>query len=259
MLQRYRKLLALFQTALLLGACSSAPLTKPEESIPPSSLNATHQPLIALNSAEGEHLLFDSHARTDYVPLSIYFETQQNLAYCGAASMAMVLNALNMPAPVTPEYGRHALFTQNNVFNEKTERIIRAKIVAHQGMTLEELGKLLASHSLQTKVIFSGDSHPDQFRNLAVENLKQPGNFILVNYLRKTVGQETGGHISPLAAYHESTDRFLILDVTRFKYPPVWVTTEQLWRAMNTVDKASGKTRGFVLIKRPANTGNTAR
>lgn len=254
---RYLKLLALFLTALLVAACSSGPVKSPEESVS-STPALTHQPWIALDSSEGERLLFGSHARTDFIPLSIHFETQQNPAYCGAASMAMVLNALNIPAPKAPEYGHHTFFTQNNLFNEKTERIVSAKIVERQGMTLEELGKLMASHSLQTKIIFSGDSHPEQFRKLAVENLKQPGNFILVNYLRKAIGQESGGHISPLAAYHESTDRFLILDVSRYKYPPAWVTTEQLWRAMNTVDKASGKTRGFVLVTRPAKPEETS-
>jgi len=252
MLYRYRKLAALFHAILLLGACSSSPATNPAESPSSHSLAAgSNQPWIALNSAEGERLLFDSRARTDYIPLSIHFETQQNLAYCGVASMAMVLNALEIPAPKSATHGRYTLFTQNNLFNEKTERIVSAKLVERQGMTLAELGKLLASYSLRTKIIFSSDSGPEQFRKLAVDNVKQPGNFVLVNYLRKAIGQETGGHISPLAAYHEGTDRFLILDVSRYKYPPVWVTTEQLWRAMNTVDQASGKTRGFVLVSRP--------
>jgi len=252
MLYRYWKLAALFHAVLLLGACSPSPVANPTES--PLSYTVApdnSQPWIALNSAEGERLLFDTPVRTDYIPLSIYFETQQNLAYCGVASMAMVLNALEIPAPKSATHGRYSLFTQNNLFNEKTERIVSAQTVERQGMTLAELGKLMASYSLRTKIIFSGDSRPEQFRKLAVDNLKQPGNFVLVNYLRKTIGQETGGHISPLAAYHEGTDRFLILDVSRYKYPPAWVTTEQLWRAMNTVDQASGKTRGFVLVSRP--------
>jgi len=70
----------------------------------------------------------------------------------------------------------------------------------------------------------------------------------LVNYLRKAIGQETGGHISPVAAYNQETDHFLILDVSRYKYPPVWVKAEELWQAMATVDSTSGKTRGFVLV-----------
>ncbi|MGB6297273.1 MAG: phytochelatin synthase family protein, partial [Rivularia sp. (in: cyanobacteria)] len=58
------------------------------------------------------------------------------------------------------------------------------------------------------------------------------------------------GHISPLAAYNKETDRFLILDVSRYKYPPVWVKAEDLWKAMNTKDSVSDKTRGFVLVSK---------
>jgi hypothetical protein len=50
------------------------------------------------------------------------------------------------------------------------------------------------------------------------------------------MGQETGGHISPLAAYDSKSDRFLILDVARYKYPPVWVSASDLFVAMNTTD-----------------------
>ena len=73
---------------------------------------------------------------------------------------------------------------------------------------------------------------------------------MIVNYLRGAIGQERGGHISPLAAYDADTDRFLILDVSRYKYPPVWVATEDLFTAMNTTDPDNEhKTRGFVLIR----------
>ena len=70
----------------------------------------------------------------------------------------------------------------------------------------------------------------------------------MVNYLRKAIAQETGGHISPLAAYNKQTDRFLILDVSGYKYPSVWVKTTELLQAMATVDFDSQKTRGFMLV-----------
>ena len=44
---------------------------------------------------------------------------------------------------------------------------------------------------------------------------------MIANYLRKAIGQEKGGHISPLAAYDAETIAS-ILDVSRYKYPPVW-------------------------------------
>ncbi|MBW4574106.1 MAG: phytochelatin synthase family protein [Aphanothece sp. CMT-3BRIN-NPC111] len=207
--------------------------------------------LIPFNSVAGEQLLIESKARQDYWPLSMQFVTQNNQAYCGVASSVMVLNALSIPAPEAPQYAPFHMFTQENFFNnEQTKKVVSPDVVSRKGMTLNQLGQLLESYSVKAKVYHSADSSIEEFRQLAVDNLKEPGNFILVNYLRKAIGQEKGGHISPIAAYNQQTDRFLILDVSRYKYPPVWVTATDLWQAMATLDSDSGKTRGFVLVNR---------
>ncbi|MFM2061157.1 MAG: hypothetical protein RLZZ507_827 [Cyanobacteriota bacterium] len=208
--------------------------------------------LIGFDTPEGETLLISSKSKDDFFPLSMQFVTQDNLAYCGVASIVMVLNSLKIPAPETPEYREFKLFTQDNFFNNpKTQQVITQEKVARSGMSLQQLGGLLASYDgVKIKVYHAGDSNLQEFRKLAIENLKQPGNFVLVNYLRKEIGQERGGHISPLAAYNEATDRFLILDVSRYKYPPVWVKAADLYKAMNTGDSSSGKTRGFVFVSR---------
>ena len=51
-----------------------------------------------------------------------------------------------------------------------------------------------------------------------------------------------GGRRSYFAvgAYNEATDRFLVLDVARYKYKPSWVTAAMLFDAMNTTDSSSG-------------------
>ena len=206
------------------------------------------QNLINLNSTEGEKLLIDSKALQDYFPLSSQFITQKNQAYCGVASSVMVLNALAIPAPEAPEYGSFRLFTQENFFNAKAQQVITSDTVARQGMTLEQLGNLLETYPVKADVYHGGDVTLEEFRRLVIKNLQEPRNFVVVNYLRKAINQQTGGHISPLAAYNEQSDRFLILDVSRYKYPPVWVKAEELWQAMATVDPVSGKTRGFVLV-----------
>ncbi|NEO90275.1 MAG: glutathione gamma-glutamylcysteinyltransferase [Moorea sp. SIO3G5] len=203
--------------------------------------------LINLDSDHGEQLLMASQAREDYLPLSIQFVTQENLAYCGVASMVMVLNALSIQAPEAPEF-RTNRFTQKNVFNAKTEQVRMAEVIARRGMTLEQLAGLLETYPVRTEVYHGGDLTLDQFRNIVVKNLQEAENFVLVNYLRKAIAQKTGGHISPLAAYNHEADRFLILDVSRYKYPPVWVKAEELWQAMATKDSESKKTRGFVLV-----------
>lgn len=214
----------------------------------PSRLTPTD--LVAFNSERGARLFLESSARSDYWPLSIYFVTQDKLSYCGVASGTMVLNALGIAPPPAPEYGSYRLFTQQNFFNERTREIVPTEKVLREGMTLDQLSSLLQSHGVSSSAFHADELGIDDFRAIAAVNLANPGDYLLVNYLRSAIGQETGGHISPLAAYHAGEDRFLILDVTRYMYAPVWVRTEDLWRAMSTYDSSSGKLRGFVVVRK---------
>jgi hypothetical protein len=204
--------------------------------------------LVPLTSFQGQVLLRDSEALADYVPLTSQFVTQINQAFCGVASTVMVLNALGIPAPLAPEWER-GYFTQENVFNDQTEAIIARDAIARQGLTLAELAGILETYPVRAEIYYGSDVSLDEFRSLIRANLETPGNYVLINYLRRAIGQERGGHISPLAAYDVDTDQFLILDVSRYKYPPVWVQAETLWESINTVDSVSGKTRGFLLVE----------
>jgi hypothetical protein len=239
-----QKTITLTIQSTILGLCLAAGSAIAQTLTLPNSL-------IAFNSEQGEALFLSSRAREDFWNLSSQFVTQVNQAYCGVASMVMVLNSLGIPAPVAPQYEPYHVFTQENFFdNPAVRQVIMPDVVARQGLTLDELGQLLESYQVQATVHHAGDTSIDDFRRLAIENLNQSGNFIIINYLRRELGQESGGHISPVAAYDEATDRFLILDVARYKYPPVWVKSEDLWRSMNTLDSTSNKTRGFILINR---------
>ncbi len=204
--------------------------------------------LIPLTSAEGQLLLRDSEALADFVPLTSHFVTQINQAFCGVASVVMVLNALEVLPPIAPQWAQ-GYFTQENVFNDQTEAIIARDAIARQGLTLAELSNILEAYPVQAAIHHGSDVSLDEFRALIRSNLETPGNYVLINYLRRAIGQESGGHISPLAAYDADTDQFLILDVSRYKYPPVWVQAETLWESINTVDSVSGKTRGFLLVE----------
>lgn len=204
-------------------------------------------PLISLTSPEGQALLQESEAQADYVALVSHFVTQQNPAFCGVATMAMVLNALQVPAPIAPQWERN-YFTQNNLLNATTEAIIPRTVIRRQGMTLAELAGVFESHATTVEIHYGSDVDLETFRSVLVQNLAEPGNFVAINYLRRAIAQERGGHISPLAAYDAQSDRFLILDVSRYKYPPVWVEAETLWQAIRTTDSVSGKTRGFLTI-----------
>jgi hypothetical protein len=237
MFERLPQLIAL---ALTLALCTAAARA---ETLPlPNNLTD-------LNSDEGEKFLIESGALASFFSIADNFVTQKTQAYCGVASIVMVLNAAGVPAPTTPEYQPYHVFTQDNVLSERTAAVLPRDVLARQGMTLDQLGGLLSLHPLTVEVHHAGDGDLDAFRTAARDYLATKGHFVLVNYLRIKIGQQTGGHISPLAAYDAKEDRFLILDVARYKYPPVWVKASDLFDAMNTTDAANdNKTRGFVLV-----------
>ena len=206
---------------------------------------------IPLMEPAGMDLLVASGARTDYGPLAEQFLTQANLAYCGVASAAMVLNSLAVPAPPVPGYGRYRFWTEENVFEVPAGRtVVSAEVVRRQGMTLAELAALLSSHGVAAEAIHGDQLTLEQFRALLRTNLSQPGDRLLANYLRPSLGQAGGGHIAPLAAFHAASDRVLILDVARYRYPSVWVPVADLWTAIRTIDSTSGRSRGLVTIRR---------
>lgn len=221
----------------LLVAAAATPQTLP---LPPA--------LIRFDSEVGAQLLIDSQARRAYWPLSTQFLTQKNQAYCGVASIVMVLNAMGVKAPPAAGYEPYATFTQDNLLNERTEAILPQQTLVKQGMTLTELGRILGSYGVTARVTHADDEGLERFRSAAAQQLASNGGHVVVNYLRRAIGQDSGGHISPLAAYDTKSDRFLILDVSRYKYPPVWVTAPDLYAAMNTVDRDNeGRRRGYVL------------
>ena len=83
--------------------------------------------MINLKSEQGARLLLESEANRAYWPLSIQFVTQKNQAYCGVASLTMVLNALGVSAPSTPEFEPFKTFTQDNLLNDETKRCCRRR------------------------------------------------------------------------------------------------------------------------------------
>jgi hypothetical protein len=207
--------------------------------------------LVALDSEEGKHLLFKSEASAAYFPLTEQFVTQNSPAFCGVASLVMVLNALHIPAPASADLASFNAFDQTNIFNQKTEAAVTRAVVEKQGMTLDQLGALAVVSGLKADIHHASDSSLDDFRRRAVAYLAADDKYVLVNFLRSAIGEQKNGHISPLAAYDARSDRFLILDVARYKYPPIWVSAKELFGAMDTPDVSNqNRSRGYVEISR---------
>lgn len=207
---------------------------------PSSHLLPVPNGLIAVESSPGKELLAEKGFIADYESLTKNFEPQTRPAFCGVASSVIVLNALRRSEP---------RLTQSTFFTDSASRVRGSLQITFGGMSLAQLSDLLRAHGVEVRSFYASDTNLGAFRSIAQQNLKTPGDFLLVNYQRATLGQKETGHISPVAAYNATADRLLILDVATYKYPPVWVSTEALWNAMNTIDSASGRTRGFVVVR----------
>ena len=210
---------------------------------------ALAEKLVPITTSEGMVLLQRSKSVSDYGSLMEALLTQSNLAYCGVASAVMVLNSLAIPAPPVDGFRNYHFWTQDNIFTFKPSKtLISPAIVRRQGMTLQEVQNLLSHHGVSSKRLHGDTLSLSVFRLLVKNNLNDSGDRLIVNYDRRVLGQKGGGHFSPLAAYDDTTDKVLILDVARYRYPAVWVETVDLWRAMRTLDGISGLQRGILSI-----------
>ncbi len=205
--------------------------------------------LVAFDSAEGRSLFRGSAANEPFWQLAQFYVTQPDLGSCGVASSTMVLNALAINRPISASHGQFHLYTVDNFFTPKIEKIRPRSEVSKSGMSLEELAEILATHSVAVHREYAQPDGVARFRATVKLALQTPGKFVLINYLRKALGQESGGHISPLGAYHEDKDMVLILDVSNYKYPWAWAKLEQVYHAMSVKIADSGKPRGYLVLQ----------
>ncbi len=206
--------------------------------------------VIYWNSEAGKALRARIAADADYWQLIPNFAVQRTQSYCGVASAITVLNSMPISKPVDPEYAPYAYFTQKNFFVPAVEKIISAQTVQEQGITREEMARALAQLGVKTRSIAGDTLTDDSLRALLKTALGDDGQFVLANYYRGVFGQVGGGHWSVLAAYDAETDRVLILDVAKYKYPPEWVRLAALRQALSTLDTTSNKSRGLVLVSK---------
>jgi hypothetical protein len=201
------------------------------------------------DSPEGRALRARIPADADYWQLAPNFAAQETQSYCGVATAVTVLNTLPISKPVDPAYKPYAYFTQRNFFSPEVSRVISAQTVLAQGITREEMARALGSYGIRARSIAGDTFTSDSLRALLKAALGDDGQFVLANYFRGTFGQVGGGHWSALAAYDAATDRVLILDVAKYKYPPAWVTIDALRASIATLDTTSGKARGLVIVQ----------
>lgn len=202
------------------------------------------------DSAPGKILRARIPADADYWQLSTTFTMQSNQTYCSVASAVTVLNAMPVRKPVDPVYAPNPYFTQSNYFTPAVIKVISPQIVLAMGMTRAQMTETLTRHGVKAKTIAGDTLNDEGLRTLLRKTLGDDGRFVLVNYLRESLGQEGGGHWSVLAAFDAPSDSVLILDVARYKYAPVWVGISTLRQAIATTDTTSNKARGLVVVSK---------
>ncbi|WP_058534654.1 phytochelatin synthase family protein [Legionella saoudiensis] len=200
--------------------------------------------LIDISSKPGM-VLFRKNINQNLLKLLEHFTTQKTVTYCGIASAVMVLNSSGLAAPIDFQHAPYHYFTQEDFFNEQVRQVITPEEVQKEGISLSRLNMVIKRFGLNSEVFFANDLSKDEFRSL-LKNALLNQQFIIVNFLRSALQQQGDGHHSPIAAYDEKTDQFLILDVARYKYPAYWVTVDDLWSAVNTKDNEIY--RGFIII-----------
>ena len=124
---------------------------------------------------------------------------------------------------------------------------VNGKTVRDVGFQLRQLDALLRAHGLATRLVIVDEARADaEIADELRRNLERSGDYVIVNYTRRAVGQPGGGHISPLGAYDAESDSFLVLDVNPAAAGWVWMPTATLVKGMRTFDTVEN--RGYIVV-----------
>uniref|UniRef100_K3WJ27 glutathione gamma-glutamylcysteinyltransferase n=1 Tax=Globisporangium ultimum (strain ATCC 200006 / CBS 805.95 / DAOM BR144) TaxID=431595 RepID=K3WJ27_GLOUD len=226
-----------------------------------SSFHRRHLPqdCIAFSSPEGRKLFTQALNRMEnnymqiYFPLAEQFITQAEPAFCGLATLAMCLNALQID-PGRLWKGPWRWFSE-----ELFDCCTSLSVAKEKGISLSEFICLARCNGVHTDDMRADSNLSlDQFRSIVKHSCSTSNEIVVLNYSRKVLGQTGDGHFSPIGGYHEENDMVLLLDVARFKYPPHWVRLPLVYEAMQKIDQSIGLPRGLVVLKENAHaTGPT--
>lgn len=227
---------------------------------------------VDLRSEEGQKRLTECTHCDDYPALSTAYLTQATQTFCGLASTTMVLNADSESRnwrPVTQPYVPFHFYTQCNLLNGEVKEHIKVSKVLKEGMELNEIffvvenqpsvEKAYCQHATSARAEGYNptsdaphncgvDETYEDFMKTITAALDTPRHYVIANFAGAP-SPTRGGHFSPIAAYHEESDSFLIMDVARYKYPPFWIRTKALWEGMQKIDSGSGRARGYIIAK----------
>lgn len=148
-----------------------------------------------------------------------YFQTQSEPAYCGLASLSMVLNLNSLSIdPGRKWKGPWRWFDESML--ECCEPL---EIVKDKGITFGKVVCLAHSSGAKVQAFRTTQSTIDDFRSYVLRCSTSDNCHMISTYHRGVFKQTGTGHFSPIGGYNAERDMALILEVARFKYPPHWI------------------------------------
>lgn len=203
---------------------------------------------IAFSSPEGQAVFAEALAAGGlggYFALAEQYQTQSDPAFCGLGSLVVALNALAID-PGRLWKGPWRWFSE-----ELLDCCVSLDEVRARGVDLDTLACLARCNGADAKVV-RPTGGAATLREALARASAGSDVVILAAYDRAALDQTGAGHFSPLAGWHAARDLVLVLDVARFKYPPHWVAVSRLEAAMRSVDPATGRSRGWIELRRRA-------
>jgi hypothetical protein len=160
------------------------------------------------------------------------FSPQENGSLCGMATTVNLMSSLGLTPP-----------SQKSLVIGAISPYLGVELF---GVTLDELADIVRGQTGRT-VTVARDLSLAEFRaHLTATN--DPARRYTVNFTRKPLFGRGGGHHSPIGGYLADLDLVFVLDVNA-AYQPFLVSPERLYAAVDTVDSASGRKRGLLIVE----------
>lgn len=210
---------------------------------------------IAFASPEGRTLFAEALAMNGldgYFPLAEQYHTQSEPTFCGLGSLVVALNALSID-PQRSWKGPWRWFSEDLL-----DCCSPLAAVRERGLDIDEIACLARCNGADVELHRAEASNKESWR-AALAIAASGEGVVVVAYDRAALGQTGSGHYSPIGGHHAAKDLVLMLDVARFKYPAHWMDADRLWQAMQQVDPATSQARGWIVIRRGAQSRSVCR
>lgn len=161
------------------------------------------------------------------------YDYQGNASFCGPTSVVDIMRSLGR------EQSQATVLDGSNVWT-------LFGYVVPAGMTLDEVAVLLQLRSGRPVKVLR-DLDLAAFR-AELPRMNDPARRYLINFTRGPLFGRGHGHHSPILGYLPDEDLVFVGDVNR-DFGPWLAKPERLFEAMNTIDDASGKKRGLLVLE----------